>query len=60
MSSALESESAVRVSSRLGPRRSPRSRGWQDAYDPIVEDLLRSGGPICSSREGASHAGFTP
>ena len=59
MSSALGSESAVRVSFRLGPQRSPRSRGRQEACDPIVEDLLRSGVPICSSRE-AGHAGFTP
>ena len=39
-------DTAVRVSFRLGPWRSPRSRGWQDAYDPLVQTLSDAGVPI--------------
>lgn len=46
MSSLQESEAPLRVSFRLGPWRSPRSRGWQDAYDLMVQDLSDAGVPI--------------
>jgi murein DD-endopeptidase MepM/ murein hydrolase activator NlpD len=40
------SGTSVRVSFQLGPWRSPRSKGWQEAYDALVAGLHDAGASI--------------